>query len=61
MIWPGFILLIAITLALVLLARRFAGRRGRDPFAWGLATALFPPALLLLVLLPPVRSRAQAG
>ena len=61
MIWPGLIVLLAITLVLVLVARRLALRRGRDPFAWGLATALFPPVLLLLLLLPSVQSRAQAG
>ena len=44
--------LVAVTLVLVLLARGLARHRGRDPFAWGLATAVFPPSLLLLALLP---------
>ena len=61
MFWPGLAILLAVTLVLVLLARRLAWRRGRDPFAWGLATALFPPAILLLALLPKSQRRAQAG
>ena len=52
---------IAITLALVVLARWLAARRGRDPFAWGLATALFPPAVLLLALLPRRQRPSPAG
>ncbi len=39
-------------LAFALLGRRVARRKHRPVFVWGLAAALFPPALLLLLALP---------
>ena len=57
MLWLAIAL--ALTFALVATARWVARRRGRDPFAWGLASALFPPALLLLPALPRRGQAAQ--
>ncbi len=61
MMWPSLAFLLCLTLALVLAGRRLAERRGRGPFAWGLAAALFPPALLLLAMLPNRQGPAGAG
>ena len=55
------LLSLSLTLALVVAGRLLAERRGRAPFAWGLAAALFPPALLLLALLPNRQGPANAG
>ena len=41
-----------VALAFALLGRALARRKGRQPFAWGLAAAIVPPALLVLLLLP---------
>ena len=43
---------IAVTLVVVVVTRMIASARGRDPFGWGLAAALFPPIILLLLALP---------
>ena len=42
----------AVTLVVVVVTRMIASARGRDPFRWGLAAALFPPIILLLLALP---------
>ena len=45
---------VALTLRFVLLGRALAGRKGRSRFRWGLAAALFPPVLLVLLALPQI-------
>jgi len=49
-VWIVFAVL--VTLVLVIAARALAQRRHRNAFVWGLATALCPPALLVLLALP---------
>ena len=43
---------VAAALAFGLIGRRLAGRRKRHIFGWGLAAAIFPPALFVLMALP---------
>ncbi|MCG8355708.1 MAG: hypothetical protein MI920_09075 [Kiloniellales bacterium] len=45
---------VALTLLFVLLGRALAGRKGRNRFRWGLAAAILPPLLLVLLALPRI-------
>ncbi len=46
------VITVLIALALALLGRSVARRKNRCVFEWGLAAALFPPALIVLLILP---------
>jgi len=48
----GLTIFLLITLLCVLIARSLALRKQRNTFGWMLATALFPPVLLILLALP---------
>ncbi|MEZ5931245.1 MAG: hypothetical protein R3F54_04740 [Alphaproteobacteria bacterium] len=51
MIW-SLLLLLVVTVAATWWSRRLAAARGRSVAAWSLATALFPPIVLMLRALP---------
>jgi hypothetical protein len=55
---PWLIIAFLAALAFALLGRSMAHRKNRRVFEWGLAAALFPPALLVLLILP---SRGKDG
>lgn len=47
-----FLVIVLLTLLFALIGRGLARRKNRRVWEWGLAAALFPPAILLLLLLP---------
>jgi len=49
--------LLVLSLAAGVVGAIVADRKGRNRLAWGVVCALFPFALLLVVILPPVYSR----
>ena len=49
----SLLLLLAVTVLATWWSRRLAANRYRNAGAWALATAMFPPAALLLWFLPP--------
>lgn len=49
--------LLVLSLAAGVIGAIVADRKGRNRIAWGVVCALFPVAVLLVVLLPPVYSR----
>lgn len=49
---PWLLVSVPVALACALLGRAMARRKNRRVFEWGLAAALLPPALLILLLLP---------
>jgi hypothetical protein len=51
MVWSALVLLI-VTVVATGWSRRLAAARGRHTAGWALATALFPPVVLILWTLP---------
>lgn len=59
---PALLIVILATLIAVFLARLIALAKNRGPSAWMWAVALFPPALLIVALLPHRRPKlVEAG
>jgi amino acid transporter len=48
----SLIILLVVTILAVMWARKLAAKRGRHVNGWALATALFPPVVLILWALP---------
>lgn len=46
------VVVVLLTLLFALIGRALARRKNRRIWEWGLAAALFPPAILILLVLP---------
>ena len=56
----SLIILLVVTILAVMWARKLAARRGRHVSGWALATALFPPVVLILWALPALSVASKA-
>jgi hypothetical protein len=50
LIW--LVISLAVTIAFILLGRVMAKRKNRSTIGWGIAAAIFPPIVLVLLFLP---------